>query len=247
MESKLSSKGLSVLAVTSEGTRDTEEWIAKKQAKYAYAYSKNGSLGRFLGVGGIPHAALIDSEGLVVWTGSPFQIDEKQVEALLSGALTKPLWEWPAAARAAKSAYVRGQVGTALAEARKLAPNDGGAEVVAAIEAQVAARVQNLELEWRRGNYLAVEDAAKQAKTRYAGLPQLAQIEALAKQVEAAPNAAQILAAQRKIQKLREEKPSKRKDREKAQDELRKLLLEFPGTYVAQEADELIQDLARLK
>ena len=241
----MSSKGLSVLAVTSEGIKETEEWITKKKAKYAYAYNKNGSLGRFLGVNGIPHAALIDSEGKVVWTGHPAKIDEKQIEALLSGTLSKPLWEWPAAAKSAKVAYIRGQVGTALAEAKKLGPDSGGAEVVAAIEAQVAARLQSLEMDLKRGNLLAVEDAAKQAKTRYAGMPQLTQIEALANQIEAQPNSAKVLAAQRKILKLREDMPTKRKDREKAQEELRKLLTEFPGSFVAQEADELIQALSR--
>ncbi len=230
--------------MTSEGTKETEPWIEQKKVKYAYGYNRDGSLGRFLGVTGIPFAALIDSDGTVVWTGHPGTLGEKQIEPLLATALTKPLWEWPASAKAAKSAYAKGQVAQAIQELKRL--NDpGSAAIVAALQDQVAARIKVVEGELRRGNLLAVEEFHKKAKPSYAGMDQLAAIEALAQQASEAPNASKILAVQRKLLAWRLTPPTKRKEREKLLDELRKISREFQGSYPAQEAEEMILAMQR--
>ena len=93
-------RGLTVLGVTSEGAGSTEPWIDEKGARYAYAYDKGGQLSRWFGVSGIPHAALVDPMGEVVWTGHPGKLDSKLVEQSLAGALAKPVWAWPKVFRA---------------------------------------------------------------------------------------------------------------------------------------------------
>lgn len=49
--------------MTHESKSDTEPWIESKGAKYAYAYDKGGKFQSQLGVGGIPHAFLVDPTG----------------------------------------------------------------------------------------------------------------------------------------------------------------------------------------
>ena len=126
------SKGLSILALTSEGAADTEKWVKDKGVTYPYAYDKGGKLSNWFGVSGIPHAVLLDSNGTVVWKGHPASLPMETLEAALSTALTVPLYDWSGAAKAARAFLQKGQYAKALAAAQKLKPEDEGPAISAA-------------------------------------------------------------------------------------------------------------------
>ena len=69
LDEKYRDKGLTVLALTSEGVDRTEAWIKAKGAEFAYAYDRGG-LARQLGVRGIPASFLVGSDGKIV-SGAP--------------------------------------------------------------------------------------------------------------------------------------------------------------------------------
>lgn len=229
--------------MTSEGTKETQQWIADKKAKFAYAYDPTAKLSRFFQVGGLPSAGLIDAQGIVVWTGHPGDVTEAMVEDLVKGALTMPLWEWPAAAKSVKQAYLQQRYAGAIEAALQLGERDGGPALAASLQAQVEGIVSGLEQGFEKGNLLAVEDQRKVYRARFGTLPQVARIESLLARLDAHSQAAAILSAQRKFRKLREDPPTKRKEIEKTIEELRLLANEFPRSQVQDEAEALIRRL----
>jgi hypothetical protein len=74
--------------VTGETKSSTEPWIESKGVQYAYAYDKGRQLGNRLGVGGIPHAYLINPLGCIVWEGHPGALDDGIIRKHLAGTLS---------------------------------------------------------------------------------------------------------------------------------------------------------------
>jgi len=222
---------------------DTEKCVESKGAKYAYAYDKGGKLARHFGVQGIPHAVLIDASGTEAWTGHPAKLAKKTIEGALVGALQKPLYDWSPAARGAKGAFVKRNYKAALEQASKLAESDGGAEIVQAIQALVAARVAGMRAAYDKGNFLAAREEAEALTKELAGLPELESVNKLLAELAASKEAAHVLKGQEKIAKIRAGGLTKRKEIQAAMQSLQKLAQEYPGTYVESEANELLRQL----
>jgi hypothetical protein len=47
---------------------------------------EDGTAVKALGIQGIPHAVLVDPDGVIVWAGHPAGLDQKTVEKALAGA-----------------------------------------------------------------------------------------------------------------------------------------------------------------
>lgn len=246
MQAKYQSQGLSILAVTSEGASDTEKWVASKGAKYAYAYDKAGKLGNHFGVQGIPHAVLIDATGTVVWKGHPASLEESTLSAALRGALPKPLWEWSPAAKGAKSALLKRAFKSALEQAAKLKPEDGGPEILAAIQGMVKSGVESLRGSFEKGDYLAAQTSAQSLQKELAGLPEVEEAIKVLSEIAADKNAQGVIKGQQKLAKIRAGDNTKLKEITAAIEAARKVKRDYMGTYVETEADQLIGQLDEL-
>lgn len=243
MQEKFGPKGLSILAVTDEGVSDTEKWVRNKGAQYAYAYDKGGKLSRHFGVRGIPHAVLVDATGTVVWKGHPGELQERAIEDALSGALSKPLFDWSAGASGARSAFVKGNYKAALDAALKLGESDGGPEIVKSIQGVVTASVEGMKAAYEKGNFLAARLRATELSKGLAGLPEHAAATGMLADIAANKEATSVIKGQEKIAKFRAEKLSKRKEIQAAMESLQKIAKEYSGTYAEKEANELIREL----
>ena len=233
--------------MTSEGKSDTDKWAATKHAKYAYAYDKGGKLSSFFGVSGIPHAALIDASGTIVWTGHPGELSESLIDKAITGALTKPLWEWAPSAKDVKNALLKHSYKSALDGAAKLAATDDGPAIVKAIEGMVQGRIDGMKADYSKGNFLGAEDAATALQKDLEGLPGKDDAVKMLADVKANKEAVPVLKAQKQIAKLRAAGLSKSKEIDAAIEDLKKIAKDVPGTYAATEASAFVVALQKAK
>jgi len=224
--------------VTDEGKGDTEKWIEAKGAKYAYGYDKGGKLARYFGVTGIPHVVLIDASGVVLYSGGAGGANEELLRKATAGALPKPLWDWPAAAKGVKAALLKQQYKSALDEAQKLGEPDG-APLLAAVQGMVTAKVAVMKGAYEKGDFLGAENAAKSLQKDLAGLPEHAEAVKTAADIAANTEAAGVLKNQRAIAKIRDKAPTKRKEIEAAIEDLAKIQKSAKGTFASGEAEAL--------
>jgi len=247
LQEKYGDQGLSILAVTSEGASETEKFVAKNEMQYAYAYDKGGKLARHFGVTGIPHAVLIDASGTVVWKGHPGMLEPGEISRATSGALKKPLFDWPSEARTVRSALQKGAYKAAIDAAAGLGPDADGDSIRSTLQAMVASKVASLKDAREMGDFLGAEELAKTFAKELSGLPEADEVARIAAEVGADDNAQSVIKGQKKIAKIRDKGPSKKKDIERAIDDLRKLKKEYAGTYVETEAEALIKQLGSSK
>lgn len=232
-----------MLAVTDEGVPDTERFVQKNAMRYAYAYDKGGKLARHFGVEGIPHSVLVDPTGVVVWSGHPAALEETHLQRATAGALSKPLWDWPAGAKNVRTALVKGDLKSAVDQAGKLAPSDGGPDILAALQGMVRGKVEIVTTAQAKGDYLLAQNGAVALQKELAGLPEADQVRQIAADIAANKEALEVIKGQQKVAKIRGKNPSKKKDVNAAIEDLRKIKQDYPGTYVATEIDALIVQL----
>jgi hypothetical protein len=185
--------------VTDEGKKDTEGFVSSTGMKYGYAYDKGGKLKTFFGVSGIPHAALIDPTGKVVWDGHPAELSPEILNKYLVGALPKPMWEWPASAGPARSALQKGKLADALAASAKIPEADGGSAIKTALEAMIKSRVSAMQADFTAGNFLSAKDSATDLQKALEGLPEKAEADKTLADIKANADAEKIMKAQKAI------------------------------------------------
>jgi len=243
LQEKFGPKGLSIIAVTDEGESDTVKWVENKGAQYPYAYDKGGKLARHFGVRGIPDAVLIDATGKVAWRGHPAALDEKTLEAALTGALPKALYDWSPAAKVVKGAFLKRAYKSAIELAEGLPEGEGGAEIAAALRTLVTSRVANMKAAHARGDFLGARNEAAELSKDLAGMPELESATQVLADITADKEAALVIKGQEKVAKIRSSGLSKRKEVEAAIESLQKLVKEHTGTFVEKEANDLIRQL----
>lgn len=233
--------------MTDESKSDTEPWIEKKAVKYAYAYDKGGKLSRYFGVNGIPHAVLLDANGKVVWAGHPGNLEPATIEKALHGALSQPMWEWPASAKAVKTAVQKRLWADAITAASKLSEADGGPVITEALKQLVAGRVSAMKLALESGDLLSAQDSANQLVKSLGTLPEKADVDTVLAALKANKEAPRLIKAQQQIRAIRESDLAKRKVFDAAVQDLKKLAKDFSGTYPGKEASDLLDELATKK
>lgn len=214
--------------------------------KYAYAYDKGGKLARYFGVNGIPHAVLVDADGVVVWKGHPGALEEAQLQMATLGALPHPSWEWPEEARGVRAALQKRDFKGALEQAAKLTPAAGGIDVAREVQSMVTARVDAMKGARERGDFLGAQKLALALQKDLGGLPEADEAGRVAAEIAADKQAQDVIKGQQKVAKLRDKNLGKKKERVAVMDELRKLKKDYAGTYVVTEADALVQRIAEL-
>jgi len=233
-------KGLSVIGVTDETEKLTEPWISANKVKYAYAYDRGGVLSRYFEVDTIPRAILIDAQGTVLYNGHPEELSLDLIQKAVSGALEKPLWELDGAGKGVKAAFLKRDFKTALEQARALGAEAGGPAIVSALEGMVKTKIEALRAANEKGDYLRVQTAAAVLEKELAGLPEGDESAKLRASVAADAKAQDVIKGQQKLAKIAAKEPSSRKELEAAIEDLRKLKDDHPGTFVAKQAEELI-------
>ena len=233
--------------MTQEGKKDTEPWIESKQVKYAYAYDKGGKLQSKLGVSGIPHAFLIDAHGKIVWEGHPGELPDSVIESAISGALAKPLFDLPPVAAALKAALLKHNYAGALAEAGKLSEADGGPELKVVVQSIIAGRVKSMKSAFDEGDLLSAQESATALKKELEGLPELPEADKTLGDIKASKDVDKVIAAQKKVRAIEDEKLGKRAELEKAYIDLKRISKDFTGTFVAKQAEDLMAKLQKRK
>ena len=226
--------------MTNEGKSLTEKFMDANGAKYAFAYDKGGKLQRSLGVGGIPHAFLLDPTGVIVWEGHPGSLTKSTVSKALEGAISKPVWEWPSEAKGVGKAFSSRKFGEALEAALKL--GESGQEYATAIKTlagKLAAKVTKAREE---GDWLTVDEKGNEYVGQLRGLEVAADVEAALEALKSDKQAQEILKAQKQVQKILGGK-IKGKDLPKVKDKLRKIAADFPGTAVERDVNTGIDRL----
>jgi hypothetical protein len=84
-------RGLLVLGVSDERPNKIEPWMKRHGVEYPNARTP-GFVGGLFGVRGIPHAVLIDAEGIVRWRGHPSQLQDSIIAPHLTGSPAPPLY-----------------------------------------------------------------------------------------------------------------------------------------------------------
>lgn len=79
---KYKEKGLVVVGITDEDKATVEKFRKGMPMEYNVALD-DGSLGKKLGITGIPHAFVLDKEGKVAWHGHPMELDDKVLDGVL--------------------------------------------------------------------------------------------------------------------------------------------------------------------
>ena len=233
--------------MTDEGEKDTEGFIKSTGASYAYAYDKGGKLKSWFGVSGIPAAFLVDPSGKIVWSGHPGNLDPKTIEKHLAGALPKPLWDWSAGAKDVKAALLKRKYAAALAAAEKLSEADDGPNIRAAIQSIVASRTASMKKALADGDFLSASTAADALVKDFDGLPEKADAAKVAEEVKANKDADRVIKAQKAIRDLQGQRLGKRKELDKAIEDVEKIKKDLAGTYAAKEAEEFLVTLNKKK
>ncbi len=233
--------------MTDEPKKDTEAFVEKTGAKYAYAYDKGGKLKSYFGISGIPHAVLVDPTGTVVWEGHPGGLDAATIQKHLAGALEKPLWEWGPSAKDTKSALLKRKYGEALESAAKISEEDGGPAIKSAIERLVKSRVEAMKSALAEGNFLTAQDLGTELSKALDGLPEEADAQQVLADIKANKDADKVMKVQKTIRGLKAQRLGKRKELEKAIVDLKKIQKDFAGTYAAKEAEAFQTELEARK
>ncbi|MFT5153557.1 MAG: hypothetical protein ACI841_003558, partial [Planctomycetota bacterium] len=222
-------KGLTIVGVTSEGSGMTEKWIEKNGAEFAYAYDKGSKLSRFFGVGGIPHAILVDANGTVIWRGHPGSLKDATVSKALEGTIPTPLWEFPSEAKDVAKALSSRKFAKALEAANKMGESGQGyADIVNAL---ANGRVALMSSAQEEGDWLTIDDKGKDIAGMLKGMEQAGEVEVILAALKGDKEAQGILKAQKKVKKILSAK-IKKKEIPAIKDKLKKISKDFPGTAV---------------
>lgn len=233
--------------MTGESAKDTDPWMKKYGAKYAYAYDKGLKLAGELGNPGFPHAFLIDASGKIVWDGHPGELKASDIEKALDGALPKPMWEWPASAKDARTALAKHKYADALAAAAKVPESDGGAAIKSAIQGVIAGHVKSMKDALAAGDFLTAGDAAADLQANLAGLPEQAEAKTVAETIKANKDAPAIVRAQKAIRAAKAEDYHSSKQFEKGIEAMKKIAKDLPGTFAEKEAKEFQEQLDKMR
>ncbi|MEO0650484.1 MAG: TlpA disulfide reductase family protein, partial [Planctomycetota bacterium] len=199
LQAEFGDRGLTVVGVTDESKGQTEKWIEKYKADFAYAYYSGNTLKNFAQVRGIPAAMLVDASGTVVWRGHPAQLTSDIVEEHLDGALPWPLYDFPSEAKKVAKAISDNKLGAALMEARELAAEgafDQADAVVSAVETLVESQVKQVNAAFELGDFLTVERDGSALARSLRGLAEADEVSALVGKVDGDAFAQKVIKVQ---------------------------------------------------
>jgi hypothetical protein len=251
LQSKLGTRGLTVVGVTGEPKGLTEKWIKEKGATYGYSYDKGNAFHTASKAGGWPHAILVNPAGKIVWTGHPGNLQETQVEEALTGALTKPLWELPKEFLKARAAISKDQLTAALKEIDAVAGTASVSAEAATLRAAVSAMIDG---RLAGGQAAAVAGDWSGAKTIYdqlakatPGLPAEKTAKDALAEIAKNADAQKAIKADKALEPVMAMPDKKPKDKEAKVAALRDFVKHNAGLFAAKRAEEAVTALTATK
>ncbi len=244
MDEEFSSKGLSIVALTSEGESKTEEWVESKGAKYAYAYDRGGKLSRSLGVTGIPDAVLLDASGTIIWQGFPSSVPKDLIVQALEGAISTPVYEWGNSAKNVKKAFLKGDLAKAIKAADQLATKEElGTEIAKMLRGIVVTQVAKVESDLEKGEVYKAFEGAKALMKNIKGLPEEDTLKAMSKSITDDKVLKKVLSTQGKLVEILATERTKQKECDKCLKKLESLLKSNEDEYTADKISAAIKDI----
>ena len=238
-------RGLSIVAVTTEGAKKTLPWIEKYECEYAWGRDP-GELHRLFQIQTIPSAVLVDPYGTVQWKGDPRRLRSETIEGALAGVLPKPVWEWPEAARPLAGQLARAEFAAALQAAEEL-PADEGFDAAALVRARIPPMVARFESLVEGKDYVTAFKLGERLEKGLASLPEGAQIAARLNELRADPEITRVVTAEARIDELEARIGAVRKQAEaKAlRDDVAAYMDSKPGERFERRAKVLLDSLDR--
>ncbi|MFT4514443.1 MAG: hypothetical protein ACI89X_003448 [Planctomycetota bacterium] len=237
--------------MTGESKEKTEPWVEKHKLQYDFGYMTKEAMSpwmKSLGMRGYPSAALVNPKGVVVWTGHPASLSGSVIKKHLKGASKTPVdigavvRNWPKEAMHARSAFASGNLGKALAEAKKL-PEEWS--VAGDVERVIKKHVTRLNSLNAAGDVLGFTTGMKAANKSLAGLPELTDLQTQLKELLSGGTAKSVLSGQKKLAKLAAGIPELRKSKDAValSKKIRKLAAKHPNTIVSETANKLVSKI----
>ena len=241
-----------MLGVTSatEDRGKTEAWIKDLGVEYPYAYFKDDVLSRATEHSAYPHAALIDPQGVVVWTGHPSSLSNGEIEKHIKGASKFISYGWSEEFMPVAKAVGKREFAKAVAEVDKLAAKGvaAAADVKTSVLGMLDAEVAEMNKALEAGDFYAANTVASALDGKLKGLEQAAAIDAVLTRLSTDKQAKEILDGQTKLQKIAQGELRKDKQLEDAIKRAEQLAGKYPGTIVETQAKEFVTKLQdRLK
>jgi len=162
------------------------------------------------GGGGIPHAYLVDPDGVVTWEGHPASLNDGTIEKLLRKTTDFYLRKVDDALKPAAAAFKKGKLGEAEKLATEVRDGDAGREAKADAE-YVLGRVAAQRDFWNgrvtkgteAGLYEEVFDALEDLEKSFAGTEVATDAAAKLKELKADPAVKNELSLTKKLQRLK--------------------------------------------
>ncbi|QDU66964.1 peroxiredoxin family protein [Engelhardtia mirabilis] len=246
------SRGLSVVAVTPEDDEaELRTWIEVRQAKFGFALMRGEELQRFALIASYPHALLVDPAGTVGWSGYGGQVTADVIAPHITGALPRPMFDWPRDADKVAQEIRKGRLAQALEAATAVRSENGdlGTELVESVKGLVTFRVERLRAARASGDYARVLNEGDDTVRMLEGLPQAADVEALVEEVEGDDAAVEIAGAQRDVARLRGrfDKLKKKRDADSLVSKFERLAADNVDNHAGEDAKRALDELKRLR
>lgn len=85
--SKYGGQGLQVIGISPEEPQVVKHFLENFQIDYAVAVDEETTYFTVLGIRGIPHLVLLNSDGTIAWRGHPMELNEKVIEDALKAGV----------------------------------------------------------------------------------------------------------------------------------------------------------------
>ena len=107
--------------------------------------------------------------------------------------------------------------------------------------------VESVKAARQAGDYLTAIDGSRELVKQLAGLPEQAEVKVVSDELAKDEAAQTVARAQKKVRDMRGQRLGKSKEREKALEDLQKVVKEHPGTKAAEEAQAFMAELRQRK
>ncbi|MEZ6014459.1 MAG: hypothetical protein R3F49_05045 [Planctomycetota bacterium] len=233
-----------MLGVTSasEDHDKTEQWIKDLGVEYTYGYFTGNALSEATEHKGYPHCALINPEGVVVWTGHPSALSKSTIEEHLKGASKYVMYGWSEEFEPVAKALVKLDYAKAIGEIEKLSGKgvEGTEAVKASVLGMLDGRIGEMTKAFEAGDYYAAQAAAEALNGKIKGLAQEATVASLLANLSSDKAIKEVLDGQTKLQKIVQGELRKKKQIEDAIGRAQQIAKKYEGTIVERQAKDFV-------
>ena len=190
--------------MTGADKENTDAWARKLKLNYPYAYDYRFSLAGPFNVNVLPVAILVDPSGTVVYHGPAQKLSESTIRKHLKGAVTRALYAWPEFAETAKSYFLDGEEGMALAALEVLVDEKqpGAKELLGQLNAIIAAKVRGVAESQASGDYLAAKEEGERLLECLMGRPWEEELAKRLEEIEHSDQAKKVMAGQLALREI---------------------------------------------